>query len=337
LEETILEGRVESPSRRYLLVTPCRNEQDYLPITIESVARQSVLPACWIIVDDGSTDRTPDILREAAARYSFIKVLPRTDRGERAVGPGVIQAFNEGLATVDLDDYDYLCKLDADLGIPPTYFETMMQEMEADPLIGNLSGKTYVNPSGTKWVVERMGNENAIGAAKFYRRECYIDIGGFVPQASWDGIDGHQCRMKGWIAGSIDRPEVRLEHYRPQGSSQRGIWTGRKRWGRGKYFMGSSLVYVAAVSVYRAMEYPYVLGGLGILIGYIEAALSRTPRYGDKAYLKYFRRYELESLIRGKRRTLEKYNAMIRAKAEQGNDPRLRRNGARFKSDSAEA
>ncbi|MGV6814798.1 MAG: glycosyltransferase, partial [Phycisphaerales bacterium] len=297
------ESSSETPNRRYLLITPCRNEEDFLQITIDSIAAQTVLPACWVIVDDGSTDRTPEILAKACEQYPFIKVVQRADRGERAVGPGVIQAFNDGLASVDLDDFDYLCKLDADLGIPEGYFENMMERMESDPLLGNISGKTYINPLGSKWVSERMGDENAIGPAKFYRKACFLDIGGFVPQASWDGIDGHSCRMKGWIASSVDEPEIQLKHYRPQGSSQRSIWTGRKRWGKGKYFMGSSLAYVIAVSIYRSKEYPIVVGGLGILMGYLGAVLARAPRYDDQDYLRFFRRYEFESLIHGKRRT----------------------------------
>ncbi len=304
---------VNKSNRRYLIVTPCRNEEDYLQVTIDSIVAQSVLPKCWVIVDDGSTDRTPEILRAACEEYPFIKVVERADRGERAVGPGVIQAFNDGLESVDLNDFDYLCKLDADLGLNEGYFENIIERMENDPKLGNMSGKTYIQVSGDRWVSERMGDENAIGAAKFYRKECFEDIGGFAAQASWDGIDGHCCRMKGWVASSLDEEEIRMKHFRPQGSSQQSIWTGRKRWGKGKYYMGSSLLYVLAVSVYRAKEYPFVVGGMGILAGYVGALVSRAPRYDDQEYLKFFRKYEMESLLKGKRRTLRKYNEMIRS------------------------
>ena len=303
----------DDSTRRYLLITPCRNEEDYLQVTIDSVVAQSVLPKCWVIVDDGSTDRTPEILRAACEQYPFIRVVQRADRGERAVGPGVIQAFNDGLESVDLNDFDYLCKLDADLGLNAGYFENIIERMERDPKLGNMSGKTYIQVSGDRWVSERMGDENAIGAAKFYRKECFEDIGGFAVQASWDGIDGHCCRMKGWVASSLDDEEIRIKHFRPQGSSQQSIWTGRKRWGKGKYYMGSSLLYVLAVSVYRAKEYPFIVGGMGILAGYIGAIVSRAPRYDDQEYLKFFRKYEMESLLKGKRRTLRKYNEMIRS------------------------
>lgn len=309
--------------RRYVVITPCRNEEEYLPITIETMVKQTVLPTLWLIVDDGSTDSTPQIVEEAARDHPWIRLYRRQDRGERAVGGGVVRAFNDGLAQIDLDEYDYVCKMDADLGLPEVYFQRLIERMEADPLLGNFSGKTYINPSGDRWVSERMGDENAIGPTKFYRRECFQEIGGFVPAASWDGIDGHYCRMRGWIAMSTDDPELVVRHFRPQGSSQRGIWTGRKRWGRGKYFMGSSLPYVLAVSVYRSLEYPFFIGGLGIFTGYLQAQLTRKPRYADSVYLRFFRKYELECLLRGKRKTLDRYNVRIRSKALECNDARL--------------
>ncbi len=297
--------------RRYVVITPCRNEQDYLPITIETMVKQTVLPTLWLIVDDGSTDATPQIVEEASAKHPWIKLYKRADRGERAVGGGVVQAFNDGLAQIDLNDFDYLCKMDADLGLPERYFQRLIERMESDPLLGNFSGKTYINPSGDRWVSERMGDENAIGASKFYRVQCFADIGGFVAQACWDGIDGHMCRMKGWKAMSLDRPELCMRHYRPQGSSQQSVWVGRKRWGRGKYFMGSSLPYVLAVSCYRMLERPFVKGGIGILVGYIQAWRGEHERFGDHAYLKHLHRYELSSLFLGKRRTMERYHKRL--------------------------
>ncbi len=299
-------------AQRYLLITPCRDEAEYIQRTIDSVGAQSVLPAKWIIVDDGSTDATPQILAAAAEKYDFIEVIQRQDRGRRKVGPGVIEAFCAGLDTVDLDDFDYVCKFDGDLILPTRYYEILMTRMEADPLMGNLSGKTYIRTAGDRLVSERMGDENAIGPSKFYRIQCYKDIGGFVHEISWDGIDGHLCRMNGWIALSIDEPDLRIEHLRPQGSSEHGIWTGRKRWGRGKYYMGSSLTYVIAVSIYRALERPFLIGGFGILCGYLAATVQKLPRYENLEYRKFFRRYEYRSLFFGKRRTLDRYNTTIR-------------------------
>jgi len=302
-------------SRRYLLITPCRDEAEFLQTTIDSVARQSVRPKLWIVVDDGSKDETPAILDAAAREYPFLRVVTRADRGARAVGPGVIEAFYSGLEHADLAEFDYVCKLDGDLEIPPRYFERLMERFEADPYLGTSSGKLYLR-YGDRLVHERCGDENSVGPSKFYRVACFQHIGGFVREVSWDGIDGHLCRMHGWVAESVDEPELRLVHLRRMGSSQRGFWTGRLRWGRGKYYMGSAWYYVAAVSLYRVFERPFILSGVGIFFGYIQAVLRGLPRYQNPAYRRFLRRYERRALLRGKRATTARYNRHIREGAD---------------------
>lgn len=299
-------------NRRYLLVTPCRNEAKYIVPTLETVTTQSHLPSKWVIVDDGSTDETPAILADWASRFPFIEVVTRRDRGARAVGPGVIEAFYEGLSRVSLDDYDYLCKLDADLELPPRYFERCMERMESDPYLGNVSGKMVERQPDGSMRVEFMGDENAIGAVKFYRMQCFREIGGFVRELAWDGIDGHLCRMNGWVAMSVDDPDLRFVHLRPMGSSQENILVGRKRWGRGKYFMGSSWYYVLASSVYRMFEPPYGEGGLNIFKGYLTALQKGEHRYDNPRYRRYIRRFELAQLLVGKGRAVRFANTRLR-------------------------
>jgi len=180
-------------------------------------------------------------------------------------------------------------------------------------LVGNAFGELQLKLRD-KYVTERIGDENSVGAAKFYRVACFKDIGGFVRGVCWDGIDGHMCRLKGWIARSIDEPELRITHLRLMGSSDQNVWTGRVRWGRGKYFMGSAPYYVAAVALYRAIERPFLLGGLessGLRKGRSGAGTAD----GRSAYLRQLRRFELESLVLGKRRTVERYNERIRRQA----------------------
>jgi biofilm PGA synthesis N-glycosyltransferase PgaC len=312
-------------SKRYLLITPCRNEADYVEATIACVAAQTLPPTLWVIVDDGSTDDTPRILMEAAHRYSFIRVVTRPDRGSRAVGPGVIDAFYAGLESADLDEFDYLAKLDADLEISPFYFERVVERFEDDPYLGTFSGKLYVR-RGTEVAYQRTGDENSVGAAKFYRASCFRDIGGFERQVCWDGIDGHTCRMQGWVARSEDHPDLRLVQLRPMGASEGNIWAGRKRWGRGKYYMGSSPYYVVAVSLYRMFERPAVVGGIGILVGYLGALARREPRIGDREYRRFLRRYEGRSLLFGKTRTANEHHDRIRAsQLPPGQRPRVSR------------
>lgn len=304
---------VERPEgRRYCLVTPCRNEAQYIRATLETTCAQTIPPALWVIVDDGSTDETPQILSEFAARHDFIRIVNREDRGARAVGPGVIEAFYDGLSHVDLDDFDYVTKFDGDLELPPRYFERVMERMEEDPYLGNLSGKLFERLADGSLFEERTGDENAVGPIKFYRVKCFRDIGGFVREVGWDGIDGHVCRLHGWIAQSVHDPEMQIIHLRPMGSSQENIRVGRVRWGRGKYFMGSAWYYVMAAAVYRSVEPPYLWGGFGILWGYFRAMFTGHERYDNPEYRRYVRRFERAQLFRGKRRALTIENERIR-------------------------
>ena len=224
----------------YVVISPCRNEERFMRRTLDSVLDQTVRPALWVIVDDGSTDRTPEILAEYAANHSFIQIVTRQNRGHRSVGSGVIDAFYAGFATIDINRFDFLCKLDLDLELPPDYFAQLIQRMMDNPRLGCCSGKPYyIDEASGKLISEKCGDENAIGASKFYRKECFLQIGGFVRQVMWDGIDGHRCRMLGWIARSWDEPALRFLHLRPMGSSHKSILTGRMRHGFGQYFMGT--------------------------------------------------------------------------------------------------
>ena len=287
--------------RRVLLVSPCRDEAKYMRRTLDSVLAQTVQPSLWVIIDDGSTDDTPRILTEYAARFPRIKVVTRKDRGRRAVGPGVIDAFYAGLDTVKPGDFDYICKLDLDLDLPQRYFETLIERMEEDPRIGTCSGKPYFpHPDTGKLISEGCGDETSVGMTKFYRTDCFEQIGGFVRQVMWDGIDNHRCRMLGWRAVSWDEPEIRFTHLRPMGSSQVGLWTGRKRHGFGQYFMGTGPVYMLASAVFRAVRRPFLVGGAGMMAGYLGAALKRIPRYEDLEFRRFLRTYQWACLIKGK-------------------------------------
>lgn len=295
-------------SRRYVLISPVRDEARYVRRTLDAVVAQTCPPALWVIVDDGSTDDTPQIVGEYAGRYPFIRVLRRENRGTRSVGPGVIEAFYAGLDTVDMDQFDYLCKLDCDLDLPNNYFESLMARMENEPRLGTCSGKPYFPGPGNvgktfdgPLISEGCGDETSIGAAKFYRVACFRDIGGFVREVMWDGIDCHFCRMKGWIARSWDDPELRFLHLRPMGSSQKGILAGRMRHGYGQYYMGTTFLYMTASALFRMTHRPFVVGGLAMWWGYVRSWLRRLPRYENDSFRQYLHRYQWQCLIKGKK------------------------------------
>lgn len=295
----------------YLLISPCRNEADYMRQTLDSVVAQSVLPAKWVIVDDGSTDETPQILAQYAAQYPWIQIVTRQDRGHRAVGPGVIDAFYSGYAAVNPDDFDYLCKLDLDLRLPPRYFEILMQRMAANPIIATCSGKAYIEEGG-KLIDERHGDETSLGMTKFYRVACFKAIGGFVREVMWDGIDCHRCRMMGWIACSWNEPDLRFVHLRPMGSSQQGVYTGRMRHGYGQYFMGTGFWFMAASALSRVNQSPYIVGSVAMLWGWVKSALQGLPRYPDLEFRAFLRHYQMRALLVGKERATEEVSAARR-------------------------
>jgi biofilm PGA synthesis N-glycosyltransferase PgaC len=297
-----------NPGTRYVLISPCRNEAAYMRQTLDSVVAQSVRPAEWVIVDDGSTDDTPNILAQYASKHDWIRIVTRSDRGHRAVGPGVIDAFYSGYETVDTDRFDFLCKLDLDLRLPPRYFEILMQRMNADPRIATSSGKAWIEEDGGL-VDERHGDETSLGMTKFYRVDRFKAIGGFVREVMWDGIDCHACRMKGWIACSWNDAELRFVHLRPMGSSQQGVYTGRMRHGYGQYFMGTGFWFMAASALSRVNQRPYLLGSAAMLWGWVRSALQRKPRYEDPEFRAFLRRYQRRALLLGKRRAVAELDA----------------------------
>ena len=305
---------VKTVSRRpgdYCLISPARNEADYIRQTLDSVLAQTVLPKRWIVIDDGSTDETPRILAEYAAKHDLIEVHRRTDRGCRALGGGVVEVFNQGLELVGDDPAEFVCKLDVDLILPPRYFERLLEEMVRDERLGSVSGKPYFRvggiPSG-ELKSERIGDDVSAGMTKLYRRAFLDDIGGLVKGLIWDGIDCYRGRMLGWRSKSIDDPELRFVHLRPMGSSDRSILTGRRRLGEGYWFLGAGPLFVLASAIYRLGHKPALLGSFGTLHGYARAWLKHAPRYEDLEFRKYLRRYHRAMLLHGRTRALEIFN-----------------------------
>jgi poly-beta-1,6-N-acetyl-D-glucosamine synthase len=285
----------------YVLVSPCRDEAEFLNRCISSVVNQSVRPTLWVIVDDGSTDATPAILERLAASVPFIKVV-RLESTSRQLGAGVVAAFNAGLEVAAAYDPSFICKLDTDIVLPRDYFRALLTWMSDDLRLGHCSGKPYYMRNGRR-VSERIGDDVSVGASKFYRVACLKEMGGLTSSVMWDGIDVHAARMRGWrVASSGAVPELWFEHLRPMGSSDRNILVGRMRWGMGQYFMGTDPLWIGASAAYRLPQRPVVVGSLAMLAGYLLAWIRRRPRYDAPGFRAFLRRYQRLCLRVGKER-----------------------------------
>jgi glycosyltransferase involved in cell wall biosynthesis len=286
---------------RLIIISPVRNEEKYLPRAIESIASQTVTPAEYIIVDDGSTDRTPEIIEEASRKYPWIHSVRRKDRGERKVGPGVVEAFYDGYEAIRSEDYDFICKMDGDLTLGPLYFETLFGKFESDPCLGAASGKLFLDLDDGRLVEERITDDSVLGGVLCLRKKCFDAIGGFVRQVMWDGINFHRCRMEGYRTQSFRDRELMIFDHRIMGSSHKTIYHGRIRWGWGQYFMGTHPLYILVVGLYRMLERPFVIGGLLIICGYAKGIITKTPRYDHPGFRRSLHAWQFERLGLGKR------------------------------------
>jgi len=269
-----------------------RNEGRYISRTIDSILCQSCRPKEWIIVDDGSSDSTAEIVREAAAHAWWIKLVQRKDRGAREPGKGVVEAFYDGLRHLS-GPKDFICKMDGDLEFGADYFEKLLQAFRANPRLGMASGNTYLRGQSGKLVMEKAAPGFVVGPIKLYRRACFEDIGGLVPHLGWDSIDVYRARLRGWETASF--PELRVIHLRTMGTA-RGIFWGKMRTGFGDYYIGSDPWFEIVRCFYRMFDRPFMMNGLAIGLGYLQAMLQRRDRIDDVELIAYVRADQRERL-----------------------------------------
>ena len=274
-----------------MVVTPARDEEKSIEATIRSMVAQRVRPERWVIVDDGSTDRTAEIVARAASEHGWIELVRRADRGHRALGGGVVEAFNVGFERLRDVPWDYVVKLDADLEFAPSYFENLLTRFAQNPRLGIASGKTFLVSDGKKRV-EYCHDEHTRGAAKMYKRAVFEAIGGLPAARGWDMIDETKAQMLGWQTRSFIEEE--LLHFRPMDARQSNVLKSRYALGKLYWFLGYHWAYQLARSVRSALQdFPLGIGGAALLAGYVAAALRRAPRY-DAEYVRFVQRKQLE-------------------------------------------
>jgi glycosyltransferase involved in cell wall biosynthesis len=261
-------------SPTYVVVTPMRNERATIETTIASVCAQTVRPKLWIILVDGSTDGSRERVIEHARQHPWIRCVDLPDRGFDLVGQGVAEVLNRGLAAIRDVPSDYVSKLDADLDLPPDYFERLLAFMEADGRTGLVSGQPYVTENGER-LLERHSTYFPSGTARLYRRRALDQIGDFVRSVGWDTVDILRLRMRGFTTRMLH--DVQYHHMRRMGT-RRGYVDGMVRDGRNAYLTGYTPWFFFLRAVYNGRFFPYVLRTACMLWGYASALLRRLPR-----------------------------------------------------------
>jgi len=280
---------------RYIVITPVRNEAEHVRRTIDSMARQSILPVRWVIVDDGSSDNTPAILERARTQHPWIVVVRRRDRGFRKSGGGVIEAFYEGYALVEHREWDFLVKLDGDLSFSADYFERCFAEFQANSQLGIGGGTVCILQDGHPRVEVRNDPVFHVrGATKIYRRACWNQIAPLVSAPGWDTIDEVKANMHGWRTRTFRNLPV-VQH-KPTGSAD-GAWLNWFKNGVANYVTGYHPLYMVAKCVKRAFSNPPLVSGLALGAGFCSGYIHRVPRVPDAGAIRYLRRQQLRRLL----------------------------------------
>ena len=277
---------------RYVIITPARDEEQHIEATIESVMGQTLRPAEWVIVDDGSTDRTSEILDQYAAQLPWIRLVHRPNRGFRKSGGGVVEAFYEGYDSLQCDAWDFIVKLDGDLSFSPDYFQRCFEHFREQPRLGIGGGDIYHNLDG-ELRLEANPKFHVRGATKIYRRPCWEDIGGLWLGPGWDTIDEVKANMLGWKTTTFE--DLHLVHHRVTGFAD-GLLRDRVKHGLACYISGYHPIFVMASCLYRLFRKPYICASLAIFLGFLKGYFTRTPRVTDKQLIRYLRMQQLRRL-----------------------------------------
>jgi glycosyltransferase involved in cell wall biosynthesis len=299
---------------KYILITPAHNEERFIPKTLESMAAQTLLPERWIIVNDGSTDKTGQIAGDYAQRFPWIQVIHRSPRLDRHFGAKV-HAFNAGLERVGSLDFDVIGNLDADISFDPEYLSFLMRKFSEDPKLG-VAGTPFTEDGGYDTARDSFEGENHVaGGCQLFRRRCFEDVGGYIanPGGGVDWIAVTTARMKGWKTRSF--PEKRFHHYRTLGTAGRSRVAASFSYGEKDYYLGGSPLWQLFRVAYRATKQP--LDGAALLAGYCWAAARRMRRPVSRELMRFHRREQMKKL-RNIFSTLLKFRKINNFYAEMG-------------------
>jgi glycosyltransferase involved in cell wall biosynthesis len=275
----------------YILISPVRNEEKNIEFTIESVLSQTIKPAEWIIVDDGSSDGTDGIIDRYCIAHSLISLIRLKDKGYYdLVGGSEIKAFYHGFARIKTKEYAYIGKLDGDISFDEYYYEKLLKEFNINKKLGIASGICYIH-EGNKIIAERTYWQHPRGSARLYRRECWNDIGGARTELSWDAIDAYKARMLGWDTAGFSH--IRMMHHVKtwvKGGKLRGLM----RSGKIEYLMGTHPLFFAAKAIKVAFRRPYILLGVFYIFGYVQCVFRKEIRVAEPELICFIRNEQMK-------------------------------------------
>jgi biofilm PGA synthesis N-glycosyltransferase PgaC len=280
----------------YVIITPVRNEEATIGITIESVIHQTILPKEWVIVSDGSTDRTDEIVKTYASQNTFINFLRLENRPARNFA-SVVFATEAGLEALKTTDYDFIGLLDADIQFAQDYYEQMIQRFSRHPQLG-LAGGLVIDCYQGQRRRSVQSLRDVAGGVQFFHRKCFMSLGGLVavPEGGWDTITCVEARRHGFHTRTF--ADIEVDHLKPRNISEGNILRRYRQLGIREYALGNHPLFELVKCIYRCLEYPLVIGGLMRLAGYVGCYVSRPQRILSEDSIRFIRREQLHRLFR---------------------------------------
>ena len=276
---------------KYYTIIPAHNEEAFMGITLQSLVAQTILPTKAVIVNDNSTDGTAAIVQQYIKHYPWISLINKKSDAVHMPGSKVIQAFNTGYETVD-DEYDIIVKLDADLILPPNYFETVINAFKADDTVGMAGGFAYIEKDGN-WVLESLTDKDHIrGAFKAYRKACFLQIDKLRPQMGWDTVDELLCKFYGWKVVTIENLVVK--HLKPTGANYNQA--ARYKQGEAFYTLGYGFTITAIAGAKLAMRKKKPLLFIDYIKGFLKAKNNGRPLLVTAEQAKFIRNYRWKKM-----------------------------------------
>lgn len=278
----------------YVLITPARNEETYIEKTIQSVVSQTILPQKWIIVNDGSTDRTDEIVSKYSARHPWIQVIRVPEHRDRQFAAKV-NCFNEGYQLVKELKYDIIANLDADISFEQDYFEFLLEKFSQIPELG-VAGTPFIENGYNSMTDSFAGEKHVSGGCQLFRRKCFEDIGGYTP-IKGGGIDWlavTTARMKGW--NTLSFKEKTFFHHRSLGTGNSNTMGAIFIHGKKDYNMGGHPLWEFFRIIYRLKKKPYIIGGLMLMSGYLWAFFCQTEKPVSEELIKFHRQEQRQKL-----------------------------------------